>query len=95
MEVNKEVVKKVARISRLELDEKELETYTKDLKEILKAFEVLEKVDTSKEKPTFQPIEVKNVLREDKVDPSLLQKEVLDMTENKENGFIKGPKVVN
>src|SRR3989344_2439602 len=43
-------------------------------------------------KPSFQPIEVKNVLREDSVQKC--EEDMLSNTKNKEEGFFKGPKVI-
>ena len=91
---DKKTVKKVAEIARLNLSEEELDKLSKDLDSILKAFKFMQNVDTKKVKPTFQPIEVKNVLREDKVKPGLSQKKALSNTKLKEKGFFKGPKAV-
>lgn len=94
MKIDKETIEKVAEVARIQLTDKELNKFSKDLDDILKAFDILKKIDTSKEKPTFQPIEVKNILREDLIEECLPQKKVLEMTENKEGKFIKGPRVI-
>jgi aspartyl-tRNA(Asn)/glutamyl-tRNA(Gln) amidotransferase subunit C len=86
-------VRKVAQIARLKLSDQELRKFSKDLESILKAFQDLERVPTKGVKPSFQPIETKNVLRKDKVEPSLTQEHALSNTKNKEKGFFKGPKV--
>lgn len=86
-------VKRVARIARLNLSEKETEKFSKDLESILGAFKDLDKVPTKGVKPSFQPIETKNVLRKDLVEPSLKQEQALSNTKNKDKGFFKGPKV--
>ncbi len=96
MEVNKELVRKVAQNARLNLTGEELEKFTLQLKEvIIKSFNKLDEVD-AKEKPSFQPIEQKNKLREDVVKESLSQEDALKNVreELRENGYIKGPKVV-
>jgi len=92
--IDKKTVKRVAEVARLELSEKELDNFSEDLVSILEAFKVIEKVDTQKVKPTFQPVEVKNRTRPDAVEPGLSQEEALTNTRNKEDGFFKGPKVV-
>jgi aspartyl-tRNA(Asn)/glutamyl-tRNA(Gln) amidotransferase subunit C len=91
---DKEVVRKVAQVARLDLTESEIERYSKDLEDILKAFKTLDKVDTKNVKPTFQPVEIRNVLRKDVVEPGLTQEEALANAKQKEQGFFKGPKVV-
>jgi aspartyl-tRNA(Asn)/glutamyl-tRNA(Gln) amidotransferase subunit C len=92
--MDRKTVKKVAEIARLNLTEGELGRFSLDMISILDAFEVLQKVDTKKVKPTFQPVDMKNVTREDVVEPSLPQEEALANTKNKEEGHFKGPKVV-
>jgi len=92
--IDKKTVEKVAKIARLELTEKEINKFSKDLSNITEAFKSLEKVDTIKVNPTFQPIEMKNVFREDVVEEGLSQSEALSQTKEKEDGYFKGPKVV-
>ena len=67
MEINKELIEKVAKVSRLKLSEKEIREFQPQLNEIVKFFSILDEADTKSIKPSFQPIEIKNVLREDKV----------------------------
>jgi len=86
-------VRKVAQLARLRLTEKEIDRFTKDMESILEAFQDLDRVPTKGVKPSFQPIETKNVLRKDKIENSLTQEEALSNTRNKEKGLFKGPKV--
>ena len=88
------MLRKVARVARLELTEKEIKAYSKDMEDILKAFKVIDKVSTKNVRPTFQPVDVKNVMRKDIVEPSLSQEEALANAKQKEQGYFKGPKVV-
>lgn len=92
--IDEKIVKKVAGIARINLTQQEIKKFSKDLVSILDAFKDLAKVDTKNIKPAFQPIEVKNVLREDKVEKSLTQEQALSNTKNKEKKYFKGPKVV-
>lgn len=86
-------IKRVAQIARLKLSEHELHKFSKDMESILEAFKDLERVPTKGIKPSFQPIETKNVLRKDRVEPSLKQEQALSNTKNKEKGLFRGPKV--
>lgn len=45
-------------------------------------------------RPTFQPIETKNVMRDDEIEASLSQVDALKNAEQKERGYFKGPKAV-
>jgi aspartyl-tRNA(Asn)/glutamyl-tRNA(Gln) amidotransferase subunit C len=86
-------IRRVARIARLKLSDQEVHKFSKDLESMLEAFQDLERVPTHGVKPSFQPIETKNVLRKDKIEPSLTQEQALANAKNKEKGFFKGPKV--
>jgi aspartyl-tRNA(Asn)/glutamyl-tRNA(Gln) amidotransferase subunit C len=91
---DRKTVEKVAEIARLSLSDKELDEMAKDLESILSAFRELEKADTGNAKPSFQPIEMKNVLREDRVEKSISQAEALKNAKQKEKGFFKGPRAI-
>ena len=90
--ISTEIVEKVAKIARLNLTTDEKERFRKDLNDILAAFKILDEAKAD-EKPSFQPYDIKDVLRDDKEDEPLGQK-ALDNTKHKEKGFIKGPRVV-
>lgn len=86
-------VEKVARIARLKLTEEEKKVFSKDLKEILEAFEIIKKVNTENIEPAYIPIEVKDVIRDDEPEEPLGRK-LLELTEQKENEYFRGPKIV-
>lgn len=94
METNRELIEKIASISRLNLTESEVNEFLPQLKEILNAFSKIKEIDTENVKPSFQPLEIKNVYREDKTEKCLSQEEALKNTKHKENGFFKGPKTI-
>jgi aspartyl-tRNA(Asn)/glutamyl-tRNA(Gln) amidotransferase subunit C len=94
MKVDKELIDNVAYVARLELSEKEKEKFVKEFKEILDAFSAVDKVDTSKVKNSFQPVELKNMAREDNVEPSFSQEKALANTQHKKDGYFKGPRAV-
>jgi aspartyl-tRNA(Asn)/glutamyl-tRNA(Gln) amidotransferase subunit C len=91
--ISQDTVRRVARIARLNLSDKETGKFSKDLESILESFQDLEKVPTKGVKPAFQPMETKNVLRRDVIELSLSQEQALSNTKNKDKGFFKGPKV--
>jgi aspartyl-tRNA(Asn)/glutamyl-tRNA(Gln) amidotransferase subunit C len=92
--VDKETVSKVAKIARLDLSGEEIESFTKELDEIEKAFLLIKEIDTSDTQPSFHAIPIKNKFREDKLEDSFSQETALGNAEQKENGYFKGPKVV-
>jgi len=94
MQINKELIQKIAKNARLNLTEKEIKEFIPQLKEILNTFSTLDKVNTDNIKPSFQPIEIKNIYQEDIPEPSLTQDIALSNTKHKKNGFFRGPKAL-
>lgn len=94
MEVNQKLIEHVAEVARLKLTKHEIEKFTPQLKEILEAFSKIAKINTGNVKESFQPIELKNFLREDIEEKSLSQEEALANTKHKKDGYFKGPKVI-
>ncbi len=92
VEINKELIEKVAKLANLNLTEQETKKFEQDFKEILNAFKVLDKVDVSKVESSFRPFEERNHVREDIVRESL--KDPLAQIKNKENNFFKAPRTV-
>ena len=94
IKVDKELLLKVAKNARLNLTDSEIEKFLPQMQDILNAFSKIDEVDVSKEKPSFQPIELKNVWREDKVGKSFTQEQSLSQTKHKKEGYFKGPKAL-
>jgi len=94
MNINKELIQQVAKNARLNLSDAEIQEFLPQLKEILLSFEKLQELNTEKVKPSFQPLEIKNILREDKQLPCKSQEEILSNTQLKQDGYFKGPKAL-
>lgn len=87
-------VEKIAKMSRLWLTAEEKERFTKDLKEVLKMFEVLKSIDVEDEVITIHPTPLSNITRVDDTKKSINNKDVFRNTQNKEEGYFKGPKII-
>ncbi len=94
MKLDDNLLEGIAANARVALTEKEKEEFLPQLKEILDMFEVLRSADSDQAAPSFQPIEVKNVWRDDKAEPSFTLKEVFADVQNREEHFFKGPKAI-
>ena len=94
LNVDKELIERVAQNARLNLTKKEIDKFLPELKEVLDFFSKIDELKVDKEEPSFQPLEMKNVLREDKVTKCLTQEEALSNTKNKKDGYFKGPRVL-
>ena len=94
MKVDKELIEHVATVARLNLTKKEIVEFIPELKEVLEAFSKLSEIKTDNVKPSFQPVELKNMTREDEVEKSLSQEKALENTKQKKEGYFKGPRAV-
>lgn len=92
--ISQEQIEHVAWLARIELTENEKRVFTEQLNEILDYFKKIDEIDTLKIKPTFHVIDLVNVMREDKVVPSLSRKDALKNTPQKEDSYIKAPKIL-
>ena len=94
VEISKELIEHVAEVARLKLTDKEIEKFSKELNEIVDVFSKLDKVDTKNVEASLQPVELKNMLREDKEEKTFSQEDALRLTEHKKDGYFKGPRAV-
>ncbi|HLF54215.1 MAG TPA: Asp-tRNA(Asn)/Glu-tRNA(Gln) amidotransferase subunit GatC [Candidatus Nanoarchaeia archaeon] len=94
MNITPEIVKRVAANARLTLKEDEVKHFAAEMKDIISMFEKLAEVDTSNVEPSFHPIPVKNVSREDVPGECLDREKALSLTPHKKDGYFRGPKVV-
>ena len=94
MEINDRLIENIARISRLNLTKSEIKEFLPQLKEVLNNFSKLNELNIEKVKPSFQPIIVKNILREDVVGKCLTQEEALKNSKHKKNGYFVGPRAI-
>ncbi len=94
VKIDKELIEHVAEVARLKLTDKEIKKFSKELKEVIEAFSKIDKVDTKGIEPSLQPVELKNMLREDKKEECFSQEEALSQTSHKKDGYFKGPRAV-
>ena len=77
MSITREEVEKVALLGRLLLSEAELSQMTDELAQIVGYVDLLAQVDTDGVAPMAHAIEVSNVFKDDRVQPSLPRDEAL------------------
>lgn len=92
--IDSATVERVARLALLELTGEEKKKFEKDLNEIISAFMELDRADIRNVEPSFQPFEMKDVVREDDTESSLSQQDALANTRHSEKGFFRGPRAV-
>ena len=84
----------MAELARLRLTEDEVEQYTGQLDAILNYMEKLNTLDTTEVVPTAHVIEMGNVVREDRVIPSLTVEQALANAPAKRRGFFQVPRIL-
>ena len=92
--IDKEVVEKVAKLSRLELDEAEVALYADQLNQILDTMAGLQQIDTEGVAPLAHVLPSENVLREDEVGQCFTQEKVLANAPEQADGMFQVPKIV-
>lgn len=90
-EIDMKLLVHLIEVARLNLTEGEIEKFTDQLKVILEAFREIDEVDTEGVEPSFQPSELKNVMREDVTKP--WKWDPLENTEHREERYFKGPRI--
>ena len=94
MSIDKNQVKKVAKLSRISLDDRKLESLSKDLDSILKFVEQLNELDTKKIEPLNSIVDKTLELRSDKINDGKIKDEILKNSPDKNEEFFIVPKVV-
>ncbi len=94
MSIDKNQVKKVAKLSRISLDNSKLESLSKDLASILNFVEQLNKLDTKKTEPLSSIVNKTLEPRIDKINDGKIKKEILKNSPDKNEDFFIVPKVV-
>ena len=93
--INKEEVKKVAQLARLELNMNEINKHAEQLEKILDYIRQLEKIDTDNVPCTTRAIEVINVFRKDEKKNYDRTEELLELGPSREDKYFKVPKIMS
>ena len=96
MNITKDEVKHLAKLSNISLSESEVENLRGDLENIVNYINQLNELDTENVEPTYSVSENQNIWREDEIDNYGVGKEELLALagENIEVGQVKVPKVL-
>lgn len=92
--LSKKDVEHIAWLAHIELSDKEKTLFTEQFNEILDYFKKIDEVDTEGVEPTYHVLDLTNVSRKDRAEPSLTTEEALRNAPKKENKFVKAPRIV-
>ena len=93
-QLTKKDVEHIAWLAHIELSEEEKALFTEQFNDILDYFKKIDEVDTEGVEPTYHVLDLENVSRRDKTEPSLPVEEALRNAPKKEKKFIKAPRIV-
>lgn len=94
-QLTKDEVVKLARLSKIELTDQEIEQFQVELESILNHVEQLQSIDTEGVEPTYQVSGLKNVTRPDEIsDYGTSREDLLKNAPKTQDGMVKVPKVL-
>ncbi len=93
MKIDKDLIEKVASAARLELTDDEINDFIPQLREVMENFKILEEADIEGVRASFQPIAVRNAMRDDIIQKSLKQEDALSNSRSKD-GYFLGPRII-
>jgi len=94
MPVNREIVKHIAKLSKLSLTDFEEEKFTLELNKILEYMEKLNSIKTDNIEPMSYPVDGFNVFREDEIVNSIDREAALKNAPQRTDEFFKVPKIL-
>ena len=89
MKLSREEVLHIARLARMALTEEEITRLSGQLSNLLEHFQVLQEVNTDNVEPMTQSVELRSVMRDDNVVPSLPPEDVLANAPRREGEYFR------
>ncbi len=95
MDVNDQLIQKLAHLSRLKFKPEEVEGLKHDLTAMIGMIEKLQEVNTNGVEPLLHISKAVNITRPDVVKDQIYQTEAVQNAQNTEGPFFKVPKVIS
>ena len=94
MSIDKDTVKHISKLARISLEEKKIDSLSKDLTSIMKFIENLNKLNTDKTSPLTSIINASLKSRKDEVKDGKIRDQILKNSPEKNEEFFVVPKVI-
>ena len=94
MSIDKDTVKHISKLARISLDEKKVDSLSKDLTSIMKFIESLNKLNTDQTVPLTSIINASLKSRKDEVKDGKIREQILKNSPEKNDEFFVVPKVI-
>ena len=95
MSIDKDTVKHISKLARISLDEKKINSLSKDLSSIMKFIEKLNELNTDKTTPLASIINTSLKSRKDEVKDGKIRDQILKNSPEKNEEFFVVPKVID
>ena len=94
MSIDKDKIKHVSKLARISVDEKKIDSLTKDLSSIFKFIEQLNELNTDKVEPLSSILNEPLRSRKDEINDGKIRKTILENSPQKNEEFFVVPKVI-
>lgn len=94
MKFDESVINKVCQLARLELSAEEKQEFTKQLEDIIRYVETINKLDTANVEPADHIVPLSNVFREDIAKESLSMEDVANIAPQFEKSHFVVPRII-
>ena len=94
MSIDKDTVKHISKLARISLDQKKVDSLSKDLTSIMRFIESLNKLNTDKSTPLTSIINASLKSRRDEVKDGKIRDQILKNSPEKNDEFFVVPKVI-
>jgi len=94
MSIDKDKIKHISKLARISVDDKKIDSLTKDLSSIFKFIEQLNQLDTDKVKPLTSILNEPLRSRKDEINDGKIREEILENSPEKNEEFFVVPKVI-
>ena len=92
--ITKDLIDSLAKLAKINLTKEEEERYTGEFSAVMGYMEEIKNLDVENIPETSRVSDEGNVLREDKVEPSLSQEQALKNSKNTHNGYFLVPQIL-
>jgi aspartyl-tRNA(Asn)/glutamyl-tRNA(Gln) amidotransferase subunit C len=94
MSIDKDTVKHISKLARISLDDKKIDSLTKDLSLIFKFIEQLNELNTDKVEPLSSILNEPFRSRKDEINDGKIREKILENSPQKSEEFFVVPKVI-
>jgi len=93
--IDRDQVRKVAHLARLQLTPEEEAAFTTQLSSILEYFEQLSELETDDVPPTTRAVELSNIVRSDTLEPFSECEALLEAAPDRDDDFFRVPQILD